>query len=157
MFVAGVGRHRGGRESNTTRGEQLAPATTVDRMSRAGMTRPADLVNQVGERKAMCLSAFRGQAAIKQTLPTGFLGSGVPDLREGAWSPSSSRPITTIRVVSIRGGIGVYGGRYRMRRTRRRPSRWMMSSSVRARGPDSKGFSQSTKGRYRGPRLLPTG
>ena len=134
-----------------------APATTVDRMSRAGMTRPADLVNQVWERKAMCLSAFRGQAAIKQTLPTGFLGSDVSDPGEGAWSPSSSRPITTIRVVSIRWGIGVYGGSYKMRRTRMRPSRWMMVSSVREGGPNSKGFSQSTKGRYRGPRLLPPG
>ena len=121
------------------------------------MTRPADLVNQVWKRKAMCLSAFRGQAAIKQTLPTGFLGSGVSDPGEGAWSPSSSRPITTAHVVSIRGGIGVYGRSYKMKRTRMRPSRWMMASSVREGGPNSKGFSQSTKGHYRGPRLLPAG
>ena len=121
------------------------------------MTRPADRFNQVGERKAMCLSAFRGQAAIKQTLPTGFPESSVPDPREGAWSPGSSRPVTTIRVVSIRWGIGVYERGYKMVRTRMRPSRCMMMSSVREGGPNSKGFSQSTKGRYRGPRLLPPG
>ena len=56
------------------------------------MTRPADLVNQVVERKAMCLSAFRGQAAIKQTLPAGFLGSRVLDPGEGAWSPRLLAP-----------------------------------------------------------------
>ena len=99
----------------------------------------------------MCLSAFRGQAAIKQTLPAGFLGSRVLDPGEGAWSPSSSRPVTTIPVVSMRWCIGVYGGSYKMRRTRMRPSRWMMASSVRASGPNSKGFSQSTKRVLQGP------
>jgi hypothetical protein len=87
----------------------------------------------------------------------GLPGIGCLRSRGGSVEPQLLAPYHHEPRGVDKGGIGVYGRSYKMRRTRMRPSRWMMVSSVREGGPNSKGFSQSTKGHYRGPRLLPAG